>query len=169
MPMRESFTITNLDPVGYRFIRRFSAISFMFVCIIVMIAGKVYMPGNYWKIPVALLFLGLGIILPLVSARVAKAQVQFDGMYISHRCPLRYIKIDLRKVKRVGYRYESVNESAYDAVYLDFLFDDDNTITFTDAVPKEAESLVKGSHTGVPLLLLYDDIICTFPDKAGRP
>ncbi len=70
---------------------------------------------------------------------------------------------------RVDYRYESVNESVYDAVYLDFLFDDDNTITFTDAVPKEVESLVKGSHTGVPLLLLYDDIICTFPDKAGRP
>ena len=46
---------------------------------------------------------------------------------------------------------------------------DDNTITFTDAVPEEAESLVKGSHTRVPLLLLYDDIICTFPDKAGRP
>lgn len=146
--MRDRFTITNIDPAGYRFIRRFSVISFMLVGVFVLIAGRIDKLDNYWKIPFALLIMILGIILPLVSRCAAKTQVQFDGRYISHRCPLRNIRIDLQEVKSVDCRGEC------GAVYIDFLFFDESTITFTDS--------------GVPLLLLYDDIINAYPDKTVR-
>ena len=146
--MRDRFTITNIDPAGYSFICRFSAISFILVGVLVLIAGRVDKPDNYWKIPFALFIMSLGIILPLVSKCAAKAQVQFDGRYISHRCPLRDIRIDLREVKSVDCRGEC------GAVYIDFLFFDESTITFTDS--------------DVQLLLLYDDIINAYPDKAVR-
>ena len=133
--MRDRFTITNIDPAGYRFICRFSVISFMLVGVLVLIAGRVDKP--------------LGIIVPLVSRCAAKAEVQFDGRYISHRCPLRDIRIDLQEVKSVDCRGEC------GAVYIDFLFFDESTITFTD-------------DSGVSLLLLYDDIINAYPDKVVR-
>ena len=148
MNMRDRFTISNIDPEGYRFIRRFSVISFMLVGVFVMIAGRVDNLDNCWKIPFALLIMILGIIIPLVSKCAAKAQVQFDGRYISHRCPLRNMRIDLREVKNVDCR------CGCGAVYIDFLFYDESTITLTDS--------------DVPLLLLYDDIINAYPDKAVR-
>lgn len=147
--MRDRFTITNIDPAGYRFICRFSVISFMLVGVLVLIAGRVDKPDNCWKIPFALLIMILGIIVPLVSRCAAKAEVQFDGRYISHRCPLRDIRIDLQEVKSVDCRGEC------GAVYIDFLFFDESTITFTD-------------DSGVSLLLLYDDIINAYPDKVVR-
>ena len=167
--MREKFTISNLDPRAYKLIWGFCAFGFIFIGIIVMLAGVIDKPGKPWEVLLGLLILAIGFVIPLGLARLAKTEVQFDGMYISHRCPIRNIKIDLQKVKSVDYRYENVYKSIYDAVCIDFLFYDESTITLTDSVPKEyAEDLIKGDHSEVPLLLMYDDIISTYPDKAVR-
>ena len=164
----ERFTISNLDPLGYRFIRRFSEFGFALVGITAIIAGVINKPGKPWTVLAGLLFASLGILFPLVSARAAKAEVQFDGKYISHRSLLRTLKIDIQEIKSVDYRHESVSNHACDAVYLDIIYYDESTITFTDSVPKcDVEHCINGNYSGNPLLSLYDDIINTYPDKAS--
>lgn len=127
---------------------------------------------------IVLIILGFGM--PFLVSAGMKADIEYDGKHIKLNSFFKKKEINLEHVKNVAYWHEpGSGRYRVDGITLEFtLFPSgeeeyEETIQLYDKLSNDDEStdldrLIKGDHSGFPLLLLYDDIVEMYPDKKGE-
>jgi len=173
------FKISNIPDSFSGFLIFISVL--LFIC-----GGGVLLASSYsvlpeWTLgPFVLLILVLGFGSPFMVMAGMKTNVSYDGKHVKLKSFFNKSEINLEHVKSVRYWHErGTGRSPVDNIVLEFtLFpqpeekEEEIVTLYTDLSRNDSESdldkLIKGDHSSVPLLQLYDDIVELYPDKKGE-
>ena len=160
----EPFKISNMSPTAFNWISYLSASVFGLLGIFMFFFGltkKIYFFNVAGLVSVMFAF-----VLPFVLMGLARTTVDFDGTTVTTSSIFKKREILLQDVKCISYEFETCYRSYNNAIHIDLDLNDNLTVTLTDMVPKEdTDRLVKGDHSFVPLLVMYDVIAEKYPDK----
>ena len=160
----EPFKISNMSPTAFNWISYLSASVFGLLGIFMFFFGltkKIYFCNVAGLVSVMFAF-----VLPFVLMGLARTTVDYDGTTLTTSSIFKKREILLQDVKCISYEFETCYRSYNNAIHIDLDLNDNLTVTLTDMVPKEdTDRLVKGDHSFVPLLVMYDVIAEKYPDK----
>ena len=161
-----SFTISNMSPFAFRAIIYFCGFGFGFFGLMLMMSACI--DRIAWHGVIGLILIIAAFVVPLLSLKLVRTDVKYDGFTVKTDSRLKHRDIILRDVRHISYEFVTSRRSFSDAVHVYIKLDDYATVTLTDTFPKEDSGrLVKGDRSFVPLLLMYDDIAERYPEKVG--
>lgn len=118
----------------------------------------------------ALLWISV-VFLPLFLIFWFREEITYDGKTIKVKNIFREKVIDIKDINKVDYHYHS-GSRRYEGNAIELYFyyhvtspDDYDYYSLYDTVHVNENELIKGDHSGVNLLMLYDDIISKYPEK----
>ena len=140
---------------------------------IVVLLCKWFFPEHFATLFYILLIIMAAYGIPYFILVRTMYDVDYDGLKVRYKTFSGEKTIDLMKVKSVKYGlkkgFQMRGKRNY--IYLEFESsgNSEKPIILYDYVPeKDIEKRMNGDHTEYPLLLMYDDIVSKYPDKAGQ-
>lgn len=163
----EKFTISNMSPNAFNWIAYACAAVFGITGVGLFFEGMTHKTSLHSALGVVLII--LAFVLPAVFMGLARTKVEYDGTTIETSSLLKKREIILQDIKRISFEFETCYRSSNNAVCLYVELQDGSDVSLTDTVPKdETDRLVKGDHSSVPLLVMYDAIAEKYPDKVKK-
>ena len=163
----EKFTISNMSPNAFNWIAYACAAVFGITGVGLFFEGMTHKTSLHSALGVVLIM--LAFVLPFVFMGLARTSVEYDGATVKTSSLLKKREIILQDIKQISYEFETCYRSSNNAVCLYVELQDGPDVLLTDTVPKdETDRLVKGDHSPVPLLVMYDAIAEKYPDKVKK-
>lgn len=160
----KKFTISNMSPTAFNWISYLCGVVFGVLGIFLFFAG---MTRNLsFQNVLGMIFIVLAVTLPFAFMGMARTSVEYDEINIKTSSIFKKREIIIQDIQGISYEFETCYRSFNNAVHLDIELKDSSTVSLTDTVSKEdTDRLVKGDHSFVPLLVMYDEIAGKYPDK----
>ena len=169
--MKEQFKIANTGP-------SFGGFAF-FISALVFGCGAVGSMGFMEEAPALAGTLCFTCVLLFFAAPLGimaglKMTVDYDGKYVRTKNLFGKGEVNLDHIETVSYHFENAgykDTGGYIFVELEPFktYEDEDITTLLDHVSNDQmDDLIKGDHSEVALLMMYDDIIARYPDKAEK-
>ena len=129
-------------------------------------------PLIMWNAFAIIIFI-LSFAIPLLIVLAAKTEINYDGERILAKTVFRKREIILNDVKQVDFVFHEGTRISKNYIELKFFYtvdssEEDNYISLFDPVNVSSDRLIKGDYSEVNLLLLYHEIIESYPDKNAK-
>ena len=140
-------------------------------------------PLIMWNVFAIIIFI-LSFAIPLLIVLAAKTEINYDGERILAKTVFRKREIILNDVKQVDFVFHEGTRISKNYIELKFFYtvdsyclafssvllssEEDNYISLFDPVNVSSDRLIKGDYSEVNLLLLYHEIIESYPDKNAK-
>ena len=138
---------------------------------IALILSKWLLPDYFEMLFYGYIVLMVVFILPFKLLVWKKTDVKYDGLYVRYKTGSGEQVIDLNKTTSVKYGLQKglPFRGKRNYIYLEVhnYNPEEKPVRIYDHVPeKDMDKIMDGFHFGYPLMLMYDDIIAKYPDKA---